>query len=76
MEKKIEIMSSRIYERSKYFECLLPHRDEVLKAMFERNLCVIWKVLDDCKVPCKERWWIVKFIMEKAEEDRDGPQWW
>ncbi len=75
MEKKIEVISSRIFARAKYFECLLQRRDEVLKAMFEKDLCTIWKVLDECKVPCKDRWGMVKFIMEKAE-DHDGPQWW
>ena len=75
MEDKISVISKRIFERSKYYGCLLERRDDVLKAMFERNLCAIWKVLDECKVPCEQRWAIVKFIMEKAE-DREGPQFW
>jgi hypothetical protein len=75
MEMKIQKISERINGRAKYVNCLLPHREEVLKAMFERDLCALWAILDECKIPCKERWDIVKFIMQKAE-DTEGPQFW
>jgi len=75
LEKNIAVISSRIFERSKYWECLIKHRDEVLKAMFERDMCAIWKVLDECEIPCEQRWAIVKRIIEKAESpDLGGPQ--
>ena len=74
VNKKDEI-SKRIFGWSKYMDCLQKHRDEVLIAMAEKDLCAIWEVLESCKIPCKLRWRAVKFIMEKAE-DPEGPQFW
>jgi|WetSurMetagenome_2_1015567.scaffolds.fasta_scaffold83335_3 hypothetical protein len=77
MEDRIKKMSEEIFLRSKYYNCLLPHRETILKAMFKRNLCPIWKALENCEIPCEDRWAIIKLIMEKAEEDRpEGPNLW
>ena len=75
MEKDIEMISKRIFERAKYLECLLEHRKAILQAMFQRDLCAIWAILDKCDVPCKMRWWLVKLIMQYAEVP-GGPQFW
>ena len=77
MEKDARFMATRMFNWGKYLECLIPHREELVKAVIEKDLCTIWKYLDLCKIPCEERWDIIAFIMEQAEKKRTGgPHWW
>jgi hypothetical protein len=75
MDEKVKEISERIYRRSEYMNCLIAHREKAVKAILERDLCALWEIFDECKVPCRDRWDIVEFIMEKAKDPR-GPHFW
>ena len=76
-EKEDEEISRFAEEAARYIQCLakLENREKVTEAVKNEDLCAIWKIFDACKVPCRDRWKLVKYLMDKKEKQarQGGP---